>query len=116
MSQIMKYLQIAVENEEVFRNILRDLKNNKGKRPMGVFIPDDLDTEAHLNEIFRKYSEGDRTGIFTIIDFKIKGATAIIGFKDVAILSGGGASLKYKVNENKTVTYLEPESTMMSLR
>lgn len=114
MIQGTDYLKVAGANEEVFRNVLRDLKNNKDKRPMGVFVPDDLETEASIEDIYKKYSEGKRMGKFTITEFSIDGKTAIIGFQDIAPLSGGGASLKYDVNEDKTVVYAGQEMVMMS--
>ena len=114
MFKLIGYLPIAVENEEVFRNILRDLKLNKNKRPGGTYVPNDLDTESSLDEIFKKYSEGNRMGIFTITGFEIQDTTVTILFEDIAPLSGGGSSLKYIVREDKTVEYLKSEFTMMS--
>jgi len=114
MFKLIGYLPIAVENEGVFRNILRDLKLNKSKRPGGTYVPNDLDTESSLDEIFKKYSEGNRMGIFTITGFEIQGTTATIRFEDIAPLSGGGTSLKYIFKENKNVEYLKSEFTIMS--
>ena len=58
---------------------------------------------------------GTRYGIFTITNFRVDSAngTAVIGFEDVACLSGGGASLKYRIKED-VIEYTEPEYTMMS--
>ncbi|MFA6227710.1 MAG: hypothetical protein WC668_00815 [Patescibacteria group bacterium] len=110
---VSNYLQTAKDNEAVFRSILRDLRDNRTVRPMGLFVPEDLDTEAELEKLFAKYSSGNRYGIFTITNFQVKEGFATIAFQDIAFLSGGGASLKYSVDGND-VQYLEPEFTMMS--
>ena len=115
MLPVQNYYQVARENEAVFRNVLRDLRDNKTKRPMGHFIPEDLNPEATLDELFQKYSEGQRYGRFTIITFtrpKIEAAT--IGFQDIAMLSGGGATLEYLVREDDSVEYQRPAFTIMS--
>jgi hypothetical protein len=117
MRIVRDYLNTAKENEAVFRSILRDLKNNRKTRPMGMYVPESLQTEAPLEEIFRLYSEGRRYGIFSICDFGIERVGnetfAIISFQDVACLSGGGATLRYAVN-NKEASYLKAEGVMMS--
>ena len=111
----MEYYKRARDNEPVFRNILRDLRDNREKRPMGFYIPKDLESEADLKEIFERYSEGQRSGIFTIDDFTMPDRnSATISFKDIAPLSGGGAELEYLVRENGSVKYKRPISTMMS--
>ncbi|MCD4761931.1 hypothetical protein K8R32_03135 [bacterium] len=115
MSGIINYLQTAKDNETVFRNILLDLKNHRKNRSMGIYIPENLETKANIEEIFAKYSTGNRMGIFTICDFEIEGDTATITFADMAILSGGGATLKYQINKDKTVAYLKPTTIVMSL-
>lgn len=107
------YFPTAKDNEAVFRNVLRDLRNNREQRPMGDYVPADLETEAGLETIFKKYSSGPRYGIFTITDFTVGDGISTIAFQDVACLSGGGASLIYSVNGD-AVEYLEPEFTMMS--
>ena len=106
---VNNYFDVARRNETAFRNILRDLKNNREQRPMGLYIPKDLETEANLEVIFEKYSLGDGYGIFTIHDFLVDGGFAIIRFRDIAFLSGGGAGLKYLVKKGGTVEYLKSE-------
>ena len=113
MMDVPDYLQVAKNNEAVFRNILRDLRDNRKQRPMGIYVPEDLETEAELEIIFEKYSSGNRYGIFTITDFVVEDEVATIGLEDIAALSGGGASLIYSVNGD-TVKYLKPEIVMMS--
>ena len=115
MLPVQSYYQAARENEAVFRNLLRDLRDNRAKRPMGHFIPEDLNPEATLDEIFQKYSEGQRFGRFTITTFtRPKIDTATIGFQDIAPISGGGATLEYLVKEDNSVEYQKPAFTMMS--
>lgn len=115
MLPVQSYYQAARENEAVFRNLLRDLRDNRAKRPMGAYVPENLETEIELDEIFKKYSEGLRYGIFTITDFtRPDKAKATIGFEDIATLSGGGAELEYLVKEDNSVEYQKPVSTMMS--
>ncbi|MBW2996688.1 hypothetical protein KY332_05320 [Candidatus Woesearchaeota archaeon] len=100
------YRQVARENEVVFKNVLRDLRDNRAERPMGMYVPEDLETETELDEIFQKYSEGNRHGRFTICDFeRPQPDSAILSFKNVAILSGGGAELEYLVKEDNSVEY-----------
>ncbi len=115
MFGVQDYYQVARENEEVFRNTLRDLRDHRAERPMGAYILEDLETELPLDEIFQKYSEGQRRGIFTITNFtrpeKVK---ATVGFQDVAFLSGGGAELEYLVKEDNSVEYQKPVFTMRS--
>ncbi|MDO8408156.1 MAG: hypothetical protein Q7S95_02890 [bacterium] len=107
------YFEAARTHEAIFRNVLRDMKTNKQKRPMGIFIPEDLDTESSLEAIFEKYSKGERYGTFTISDFAIEGDVASIQFQDIATLSGGGAGLVYNVFGD-TVTYQKLSFVMMS--
>ena len=107
------YLNDAQENEEVFRNILRDLKMNRGIRPMGGYIPTDLETEIPLKEIFFRYSPGNRMGVFTIFDFKVDGKSAIIHFENITAMSSGGASFKYRIKKDNQVAYFE---TIMIIR
>ena len=108
------YLGAALSNEEIFRNILHDLKNNRESRPMGCHIPEDLDTDSPIDQLFEKYSQGHRYGIFTITNFTVSGNKAIIGFKNVATLSGGGAILEYSVVDEVNVEYSRSLFSMMS--
>lgn len=115
MSGVQDYYKTARENEEVFRNVLRDLRDNRGKRPMGMYVPKDLETEANLDEIFERYSEGMRMGRFTITSFSRPEKTrAKFGFRDIAPLSGGGAELEYLVKDDNSVKYEKPGFMMMS--
>ena len=81
---------------------------------MGFFVPADLETEASIDEIFEKYSQGHRYGIFTILNFDMPDeSTARIEFRDVACMSGGGAALAYEVRDD-AVAYSKVISSMRS--
>ncbi len=102
------YFQIARENEEVFRNILRDMKSNRKIRPGGNYIPKDLATELPLDQLFEQYSKGQRYGRFTILNFSRPNTeTSSILFQDVAALSGGGAELEYLVKQDSSVEFVK---------
>jgi len=103
------YFETARANEAVFRNILRNLA--KGNR---AYVPRNLETELPLEELFDKYSRGNRYGIFTITDFRISSTgVAVISYEDIATLSGGGATLSYKIS-GEQVTYAGVECVVMS--
>lgn len=93
-------------NEAVFRNILRDLKANRSERPAGMYVPEDLETEADIELIIAKYCTSNHDGQFVITDCSFAGDQVIIQFEDVAVMSGGGASLLYSVS-GEDVTYVE---------
>ncbi len=110
------YYQTAIENEDIFRNVLRDLRDNRKERPMGAYVPEDLETEANLQDIFTKYSGGYRYGKFTIILFSrlTTDNLARIIFQDIACLSGGGADLEYVVNPDNSVVFKKAVTTWRS--
>jgi len=111
------YYHIARENETVFRNVLRDLRDQRAHRPIGCIVPSDLETDATLERIFEKYSNGERTRKFTIVSFSMpENAKAVIGFKDAAPLSGGGAELEYLVNADGSVIYDKPVMVLRSFK
>ena len=115
MFSVQGYYKTARENEEVFRNVLRDLRDNREKRPMGIYVPKDLETEASLDQIFEKYSEGIRVGIFTITSFSRPEKTrAKLKFQNITLFSGGGTELEYLVNDDNSVKYEKPGWTRMS--
>jgi hypothetical protein len=106
MIPVRDYRQTATENDAVFRNVLTDLRDNRAQRPMGAYVPEDLKVDLPLEEFFEMYSAGQRRGIFTICDFQMpQPDSAKLSFKDVAIMSGGGAELGYLVKEDKSVEY-----------
>ena len=106
MMKIQDYLKTANENEEIFRNILRDLKDKRIEKPLGDLIPEDLKTDLPLEELFEMYSAGKRYGIFTICNFTIPEKNcAILTFENVALMSGGGAELKYLIKEDNSIEY-----------
>jgi len=114
---IKDYYQTAKENEEVFRNVLRDLRENRIKRPLGEYVPEDLETDLSLDEIFAKYSKRSPKlanivslmGGFTITNFtRPNKSKATIRFQNIAPLSGGGAELEYLVKKDDSVQYKKP--------
>jgi hypothetical protein len=109
------YLETAIENEEIFRNVLNDMKDNRAQRPMGAYIPENLKTDLPVNELFEMYSAGKRYGVFTICNFEMSDPnSAKLSFKDIACMSGGGAELKYLVREDKSVEYQGSGMVFMS--
>lgn len=91
------YRPVAIAHEEVFRNILRDLKQNSRERAGGTIIPLDLNTEAPLEEIYDTYSVGDRMGKFTIKHCTIEDGRAWFAFEVISGSSEKGAQLHYKI-------------------
>ena len=95
------YLEDAKKHEEVFRGILRS-----------VGVEEEGQT---LDEIYTKYSEGNRYGIWTILDFrkgpsddlwaKLSENEALFASQDIATLSGHGRVDKYKVKQDNSVEY-----------
>lgn len=99
------YYKAARENEEVFRNILRDVKTNRETRPMGEYIPQEMDVEMELESIFKTYSDsmGYRAGRFTILNFSRPNKDEAI-FSFGALLKGG-AELEYLVRPDNSVEF-----------
>jgi len=112
-----KYFDCARENEMIFRSILKDIKSRVS------ICPKDLDSDKSLEEIFQKYSQGNRHGKFTILDFKkgpierLENLTedeALIDIENVTCLSGNGYSLKYKIKSDNSAEYVGCISNYMS--
>ena len=103
MFPIRDYFNEARKHEEVFRNILRSLREGE------------IDLESSLEEIFEEYSTGNRYGKWTILDFrvgpyedsqaKIPKNEALFASEDIAMLSGSGSIAKYKVKPNNSVEF-----------
>ncbi len=107
-----EYLDCAVKNEIVFRAILSDLKNNRSSRFRGNLIPEDLDIECSISEIYKKYSSPELAGKFTISYFKIReDSKAVIAFDNIGNLEkfsnekGKGIELRYNVKKDNSVEY-----------
>ena len=104
------YLEEAKKHEEVFRGILRII----GKEEDGLT----------LEEIYSKYSEGNRYGIWTILNFrrgpsdtllaKLSENEALFASEDIAGLSGHGRLDKYRVKQDNSVEYDSNISVWMS--
>ncbi len=93
----MNFFKAVRENEKVFRKTLRDIHDNRNRRPMGVFVPEDFDTESDLATLFEKHVTGNRVGCFTITNFTVSKSDVTITFLCASILVGVGASLSYKI-------------------
>ncbi len=91
------YRPVAIAHEEVFRNILRDLKQNRCDRVGGSIIPLDLNTEAPLEEIYDTYSAGDREGKFTIKHCVIEEGRVWFAFELISDRREKGAQLHYEI-------------------
>ncbi|MFA5173689.1 MAG: hypothetical protein WC438_00745 [Candidatus Pacearchaeota archaeon] len=74
------YLETAIRHENIFRNILGDLKQNRNERNLGEHIPQDLKTDSNIEKIFHRYTLGDRTNKFTIEDFQVLDQSARITY------------------------------------
>jgi hypothetical protein len=104
--KINDYYKTARENESVFRNILRDINSNGQERPYNLFIPETLETELPLEEIFQKYSKGLRFRKFTITDFFSVADRASIFIQRYNVLSEEGCGLAYIINRDNSVKYV----------
>jgi len=111
------YLGDAIENEEVFRNILR-------RFPADFLKSQALDPEASLKDIYDQFSTGDRYAKWTILDFR-KGPSnepllqlaeneVMFSFEDIACLSGSGSTNVYKVNPDNSVDFVRRAGIWMS--
>lgn len=119
MIPIKNYCKTAIENEDIFKDILRDLRYHREERPLGNLVPTDLQTELPINEIFEMYSSRKslvRLGKFTICDFVVpQPDTAKIIFKNFSGgLTGGAAQLEYLVRSGKSVEYKNGEIIFIS--
>ena len=143
MYKIEDYFEDARKHEEVFRNILRDVKRKLDLEEVEmkswyqrIFslkemqehekIQKDkrLNPEAPLEEIFEKCSKGNRYGIWTILDFKVGPYEtpqaklleneALFASEDIALLSGKGSLEKYKINKDNSVEFDSYISKWMS--
>lgn len=112
MIQVQDYLPAARQHEPVFRAILRDLRDKRQERPGGTYVPQDLETELPLEDLFARYSAGHRMGKFTVARFSVEGDEATIAFRDVAPMSGGGAEVIYRIRDGLPV---EPRAGMVMM-
>ena len=96
------YLQIARENEPVFRAVLRDIRDNRKDRPLSEIIPENMDTDSPIEKICQTYSH--RPGSkFSILYFRVRDDRAVIGLQDTV----KGSELGYKIGDNQSVQYID---------
>ncbi|MEK6892672.1 MAG: hypothetical protein AABX07_00545 [Nanoarchaeota archaeon] len=98
------YLKDASKYESIFRAILRDFisraRHNK-------IIPEEIDVESNLEELFRTYSSGERNGLFSILDFQVFNDRAIIAFENIDYHSkgGSGVEIRHRIKSPDSVEY-----------
>lgn len=94
------YIEEAKKHEVVFRMLL-DMHDASHK-------------DLSIEEIYKEYSEGNRCGIWTILDFKqTEENIFFFAWEDVAFMSGFGRADLYKL-ENEKISLLKNESVWMS--
>ncbi len=97
------YTDDARKHEQVFRNILSLLEaESRGIKP-----------DTPLEEIFQRYSAGERHGKWTILDFRVgpfenmwtrlSESEALFASEDIASLSGSGRVDKYDIKPDGSV-------------
>ena len=107
--EVQSYFNQAMQNEAIFREVLRDLRERRKERICGNVIPANLETEAGLDSIFEAYSDGYRNGKFTIVDFRVtRQGTAEITFQSMEPITGCGAKFEYKLLPKNKVRYYGP--------
>ena len=98
------YLERARRNEEIFRNVLRNFE-----------VQQSLNPSLSLKEIFNIFSTGNRTGKWTIVDFRVgpyqendislKENEALLSLEELDENSGFYRIEKYQIKENKKVEF-----------
>ena len=90
MKRQYDYLITAQKNEIAFRLILDKCK-----------VPH---KDLSVEEIYKKYSTGDRYGIWTILSFvEINENLFEFSSEDVATMSGGGRTDRFKLEGDKII-------------
>jgi len=111
--EVQAYFSTALKNEDIFKKILRDLKDNFQNRPRGAIIPKNLNLSLPVSQIIEKYSTGERSGKFTITNFqKTHDKKFTISFQniDYSRRGGTGAELRYAINHRQ----IEYEQELMN--
>lgn len=94
------YIQTAKDNETIFRMIL------------DKFGVDNKDLS--IDEIYTKFSVGDRYGIWTILNFEEKKSNIFeFSSEDIAVMSGNGSTDLWTI-ENEKLKHVENVSVWMS--
>lgn len=82
------YIKNAKTDEAAFRLILDKFKIN--------------DKDLSIEEIYSKYSKGDRYGIWTITNFEKKDVNVFeFSYEDIATLSGISSTNLYTIEDNE---------------
>jgi hypothetical protein len=67
-----------------------------------------------IEEIYKKYSEGDRYGVWTILNFHEKEeGVFVFSNEDIACMSGSGRTDLWKIEDGKAI-HFKNESVWMS--
>ena len=103
-------LRFARENEKVFRNVLRDLRDNRDNRPQGRSIPEDLNPEGPLEDILYDDTKRPNTGRFSIRDVTMMTEINCLWiewriYPNPKSGSGVGAQYHYRINPDNSVEY-----------
>ncbi len=96
---IKDYRDVAKANEQIFRALLKDLKERNKLN---------LDAELPIERIFAVCSSGNRNDLFTILNFQRPDAdTAIISFEHIDYNSRGGSGMeiRYKIKNDNSIEY-----------
>ncbi len=83
------YLPVAQEHERVFKNILKDIQDNRGtNRLASMCLTEDIDLEQPVAELYRKYTGEAQQGLFNILSFEVKGKKATMHVCNMVPLAG----------------------------
>jgi hypothetical protein len=115
------FFAVARQNEQVLKNILKDLMDNF------LHLTGDLDLSASVDVLLREYggsSSRNSFQKFTISNFVVgpdkesfldlNEGEVIISVRNIGFLSGSGRTQKYTINSDKSVTRRETLSVMLS--
>ena len=108
------YLEDALANEEVFRNILKDIRYADNGRPKQSLLPKNLDVNENIYDLYLRYSSPELSNQFTISYFNIdEKGRAVIAFDNIGDLekfighAGCGVALRYLINPDNSVSFDE---------
>lgn len=93
------YTEQAKKHESAFRLILDKFQ-----------VPH---KDLTVEQIYQKYSEGQRSGIWTILDFYEKEGNFVFASEDIAFMSGRGSEEVWKIEDGKAI-HVKNEMVWMS--